>query len=89
MSTTGVLQLPRLGKRKMAALARKAKSLGLTPQRYIRLLIEEDLALDRKARTTTFAELMGAGRSVDEEELDRLVDAARTRHHRRKTRSTR
>ena len=83
MSTTGTLQVPRLGKQKMAELATKAESLGLTPERYVRLLIEEDLALDRKARTTTFAELMGPGHDVDDAELDRLVDEARTRHHRK------
>ena len=82
MSTTAVLHVRRLGKRQMAALAKKAKSLGMTPERYVQLLIQEDLALDRKARTTTFAALMGTGRQVDEAELDRLVDEARTRHHR-------
>lgn len=81
MSTTSTLQVPRLGKQKMAELASKAKSLGITPERYVRLLIEEDLALDRKARTTTFANLMGLGRDVDEGELDHIVDQARTRHH--------
>jgi hypothetical protein len=81
MSTTSVIRLPRLGKRRMAELTSKAKSLGMTPQRYIRSLIEEDLELDRKARATTFAELMAPGRDVDEAELNRLVDEARTRHH--------
>lgn len=61
----------------------------MTPQRYVRQLIEDDLALDRKARSTTFAELIGPGREVDEQELDRLVDAARTRHHRRVARRDR
>jgi hypothetical protein len=65
----------------MAQLTSKARSLGMTPERYIRYLIEEDLALDRKAKTTTFSELMGPGRNVDEAELDQIVDEARTRHH--------
>ena len=69
--------------KKMAELASKDQSLGLTPERYVQKLIEQDLALDRKARNTTFAELMGPGREVDEAELDRLVDEARTRHHRK------
>ena len=81
MSSPTVIQVPRLGKQRMAELTRKANSLGMTPERYVQTLIEEDLALDRKARSTTFAELMGPGREVDEAELDRLVDAARTRHH--------
>ena len=82
MATLPALRLPPLGKQKMAELTRKARSLGVTPQRYVQLLIEEDLALDRKARTSTFAQLMGPTRDVDEAELDRLVDQARTRHHR-------
>jgi hypothetical protein len=55
----------------------------MTSKRNVHKSIEEDLALDRKARTTSFAELMGPGREVDEEELDRLVNEARRRHHRR------
>ena len=81
MSTTPAIQLPRLGKQTIAQLTSKAKRLGMTPGRYIQSLIEQDLALDRRARTTTFAELMGPGREVDEAELDRIVDEARTRHH--------
>ena len=81
MATTPALQLPRLAKHTVAQLIRKAKRSGMTPQRYIQQLIEEDLALDQKARTTTFAELMGPGRDVDEAVLDRVVDEARTRHH--------
>jgi hypothetical protein len=61
----------------------RPRAWGLTPERYVQKLIEQDLALDRKARNTTFAELMGRGREVDEEELDRLVDEARTRHYRK------
>lgn len=78
-------QFPRLGKQTMAKMASKAKSLGLTPERYVQRLIEQDLALDRKASNTTFAHLMGPGREVNEAELDRLVDEARTRHHRKQT----
>jgi len=81
MATAPAIQLPRLTKRQMAELKRKATSLGVSPQRYLQLLIEEDLALDRKARSTTFAELMGPGRDLDEAALDRLVDQSRTRHY--------
>jgi len=31
----------------------------MTPERYVRELVQEDLAYDRKARTTTLMELMG------------------------------
>jgi len=53
----------------------------MTAPRYVQLLIERDLALDHTARTTSFAELMGPGRDVDDALVDRLVDDARTRHH--------
>ena len=75
-----------LGRQAMSELTSKAKRLGITPDRYIKELVEEDLALDRKARTTPLAELMGPGREVDEDELGKLVEAARTRHHQRTTR---
>lgn len=67
----------------MAELMRKARRLGLSPASYLRRLVEEDLALDRKARTMTLAEIIGPGRPVDEDEVDTLVEAARTRHHSR------
>ena len=67
----------------MSELTDKAKRLGVTPERYVRDLLREDLELDRKARTTPLAELIGPGRDINEPELDRLVEAARTRHHRR------
>jgi len=80
---TATLQLKGLGQKAMTQLASKAKELGMTPERYVRELVEEDLALDRKAKTTTLSELMGPGRAVGEGELDELVEAARTRNHRR------
>ncbi len=81
MPTTPTLRVPRLGKEKMAQLSSKARRLGISPERYVQLLIEEDLELDRRAKTTRFAELMGPGRELDERVLDRVVDGARMRHH--------
>ena len=72
-----------LRKRQFTQLATKAKRLGMTPERYVKSLVEQDLALDRRASTTRLADLVGPGRDVDETELDRLVEAARTRHHER------
>jgi hypothetical protein len=81
MSTnSSALRAPTLGKKKVAELARKARNEGITPKAYIERLIENDLALDRKARSTTFGNLISSGREVDERELDRLVKLARTRH---------
>jgi hypothetical protein len=85
MAATATLRVKGLGSRILNELASKAKRLGMTSERYVRELVQEDLALDRKARTTTLAELMGPGRKVDEAELDRLVETARRRHHRRTT----
>ena len=86
MPATINLQLKGLGKQKMAELATKAKQLGMTPERYLKQLVEEDLARDRAARTTSLQELMGPGREIDEKELDALVERARERHHQRKPR---
>ena len=83
MATTTSLAIKGLGKRSMSALVNKAKRLGVSPERYVRDLVQEDLELDRRARETTIDELMGPGREVDEAELDRLVEAARERHYRR------
>jgi len=81
MSTITGLQLPRLGKQKMAQIASKAKRLGMTPQRYIRQLIEEDLALDEKAKTMSFAQIISPANVANEAVLDQVVDEARARHH--------
>jgi hypothetical protein len=83
MVASATVQLRGLGKKAMTELERKAKSMGMTPERYLRELVEEDLQLDRKARSMTFAEIMGLGQDVDENELDQLVEAARTRYHKR------
>jgi hypothetical protein len=74
-----LLQVKGLPRQDMTELASKAKRLGMTPERYVRKLVKEDLALDRKARTTTLSELIGPGRDVDEAEVDAVVRAARKR----------
>ena len=53
-----------------------------------RQLIEDGIALDRKARTTTFDKLLAPVQQrfrdtgMTEQDLDALVDSARSRHHR-------
>ena len=86
IASTDILLVKGLGRHKLEELARKAKRLGITPAKYVRQLVEEDLAISEEARTKTFAELMGPGREVDEDEIDRLVESAKTRHHARTTR---
>jgi len=82
-ATAHSLEVKGLGRCKLDELARKARRLGLTPEKYVKRLVEEDLAISHEARTKTFAEIMGPGQEVDEEELDRLVERAKTRHHER------
>jgi DNA-binding ferritin-like protein len=88
-SSTAHLELRGLGKQKMSALAEKARRLGVTPARYLRQLVEADLAIEQEARATSFAELMKPVRAdftksgTTEQELDHLVDMARSRHHER------
>ena len=87
MATTAIsLRVRGLGRQKMAALRSKAKRLGMTPEAHLKHLVDEDLALDHRARTTTLAKLLGPVREVDEAELDRLVETARTRHLERSSR---
>jgi len=81
-----LLQLKGLGKQKTAALVERAKHLGMTPQRYLKHLVEEDLAISERAKNTSFEELLGPGRETDENEIDRLVDTARTAYHESKPR---
>ena len=82
------IQLRGLGQRKMGELSRKAKRLGMTPEKYLKRLVEEDLAISHEARTKTFAQIMGGSRNLgeeEEEEIDRLVERAKTQYHERKS----
>ncbi len=83
------LQITGLRRKEMVELTAIAKNLRLTPERYAKKLIQERLALEHIARTTTFAQLMmpvrKSARPIDEEELIRLVDEARDRHHAKTT----
>lgn len=83
VAATTTLRINGLPKRKMAELTAKARRLKLTPAAYVKRLVEEDLALDREAKSRSLAEVFGPGRHVDEQELDRLVDEARSRHYQR------
>jgi hypothetical protein len=77
---------------KLAALRAQEKALGMSAEGYARQLIEDGIALDRQAGETTFDELFAPVQrrfkksGMSEAELDKLVDAARTRHHKRASR---
>ena len=76
------LQIRGLGKQKTEKLIARAKRLGMTPQSYLKHLVEEDLAVSDRAKNTTFDELLGTGRVVDEAELDRSVEEAKVARYR-------
>ena len=76
-----IIQVKGLGRHKIDKLAQKAKRLGMTPERYIKQLVEEDLAISDEARTKSFAEIMGPGKDIDEDEIDSLVEKAKTQNH--------
>ena len=77
------VRLTGFDKQRKAQVAARARQLGLTTDDYIKRLVEEDLAISHEAKTTTFAQLLGPGRDVDEREVDRIVDAAKARYRRR------
>jgi hypothetical protein len=86
-STTAKLEIRGLGlgKQKMIALTAKAKRLGLTPSRYVRQLVEDDLAIENDAQSMTLAQIMAPVRKefresgMTEKELDAIVNGARSR----------
>ena len=77
------IQLKGLAREKLDALKRKAKHMGMSPASYVKWLVEKDVAISEEARTRTFAEIMGPGRVMDEDELDALVEKAKAEHHAR------
>jgi len=87
-ATTATIKVSGLGKEKLVALREQAKALGITAEGYAKRLIEEGLSLEQLARTTTFDELFAPAQAhfrksrMTEEDLDRLVDRARSRHRR-------
>ena len=88
-TSSSTIQVCGLGKGKLATLRAQAKTLGMSPEVYAKQLIEDGISLEQKARTTTFDELFAPAQArfresgMSDEELDKLVDAARSRHHRR------
>ena len=72
-----------LSKVTMTELAREAKRFGQTTEQYVKQLLEERLAIVKDAREKTFAQIYpGAGSEVDEDALDKAIEAARDRHYR-------
>jgi hypothetical protein len=88
-AATSSIRVTGLGKSKLTKLRTEAKARGVSAEQYARQLIEEGLSLEHQARTTSFDELLAPVREdfrksgMSEEELDELVDRARTRYHQR------
>lgn len=88
-SLSQTIKLTGLTKAKLHALRAQAKAIGMTAEAYAERLIEEGISLERQARTTTFDELFAPVQDrfrksgMTEDQLDAIVDRARTRHHRR------
>jgi hypothetical protein len=85
-STAKELRISDLPKRQASALKRKAEQMGLSADEYVKQLIEDDLALDQKARSTSLEELAApfrkALKGVSEDEISQLVAKARSRRRR-------
>ena len=79
MTTASLDVIKRLPRQTLSQIAGKAKRLGVTPETYIRQLVEDDLRFEQQARSTTLAELMGPGRDVDENELNKAVEVLKSR----------
>ena len=91
MSTASpALRIPGLGRESMAELRSQARRKGLTPERYVRELLEEHLEREHAARTQTFDELFKPvrtrARGTDEGELDELVQRIRRQQPRQRGR---
>jgi hydroxylamine reductase (hybrid-cluster protein) len=82
-ATAETLAIRGLSKQKVAELARAAKHAGVTAEQFVKDHVEEKLTIAREARAKTFAEIAGPSHEVDEDELDKPVERARTRFHAR------
>ncbi|HXE53129.1 MAG TPA: hypothetical protein VN541_08945 [Tepidisphaeraceae bacterium] len=80
------LRISDLSKRQALALKRKAQRLGVSAGDYVKQLIEDDLALDRKAQSTPLEELAApfrkALKGASEEDIAAIVAKTHSRRRR-------
>jgi hypothetical protein len=80
------LQLPPLTKQSMAQLLAEAKRIGVPPEDYAKRLVEDALSLQREAEEKSFSDIMKpvrkAAGTVNDAEIVKLVEKARTDHRR-------
>lgn len=92
MATTGTtIRVSGLGRQAIASLKSQAAQQGLSIEDYVKELIENDISIAAMARTKTIDEVLAPVQrqfresGMTEQELDDLVDAARTAHHNKVT----
>lgn len=86
-SASSTIRVSGLGRRIIATLKSQAKAEGLSVEGYVKELIESEMSVTEMARRKTIDDVFAPAQrrfresGMSEEELDRLVDAARTYHH--------
>ncbi|HEX4792814.1 MAG TPA: hypothetical protein VH370_03425 [Humisphaera sp.] len=86
-SASSTIHVSGLGQRTIATLKSQAKAEGLSVEGYVKELIESEMSVTEMARRKTIDDVFAPAQrryresGMSEEELDRLVDAARTDHH--------
>jgi hypothetical protein len=80
-SSVNEFRLARLSSRDAQAVKRNAQRLGLTTAEYLKQLVEDDLAIDRKAERMTIhqaaAPFRSALKGMGGKQIDALVSRAR------------
>jgi len=84
MSTATTIRVSGLRRQTIDSLKSQAKAQGMSVEGYLRELIETEMSISEMARRKTIDEVFAPAQKQfrdsgkSEEELDRLVDAART-----------
>jgi hypothetical protein len=88
MATAGsTIRVSGLRRQAIASLKSQAAQQGLSLQDYVKELIETDMSIAAMARSKSIDEVFAPVQrqfresAMTEDELDRLVDTARTAHH--------
>ena len=80
---SNTLRIKGLAKWQIAKVVARARGKGMSPERYLKHLVEEDIAISQQAKITRFSDLITSKQAIDEREIDRRVERAKAKHHRR------
>jgi hypothetical protein len=86
-STSSTIRVSGLGRRTIATLKSQAKAEGLSVEGYVKELIESEMSVSEMARRKTIDDVFAPAQKrfresgMTDDDLDRLVDTARTDHH--------